>query len=185
MQFKYIPNILSFLRIFLAPLFMVFMFKDIFIYRILSIIIFFIGSILDFLDGYIARKYNFMSDFGRYLDPIADKVLIISAFLTLNLFYPMLVKSWMILVIITRDIIVTLFRFLLMNNNVVMKTSKYAKAKTLVQIILIHIILVMHLYNLALFPVLEQSIYYIMLFCTIYTLLTGIHYIKINLNHLK
>ena len=183
MPFKYIPNILSFSRIFLAPLFMVFMFKDIYLYKVLSFIVFFLGSLLDFLDGYIARKFNFTSDFGKYLDPIADKILIISAFLTLNLFYPALVKSWMILIIILRDIVVTLFRFYLMNNNFIMKTSIFAKVKTLVQIILIHIILLMHLYDFSSFLVFQNSIYYIMLFCTIYTVATGIHYLKINSNY--
>jgi len=185
MPLKYIPNILSFLRIFLAPLFMVFMFKDIYLYKVLSFIVFFLGSILDFLDGYIARKFNFISDFGKYLDPIADKVLIISAFLTLNLFYPTLVKSWMILIIILRDIVVTLFRFYLMNKNFIMITSSYAKVKTLVQIILIHIILIMHLYDFSSFPAFENSIYYIMLSCTVYTVATGLHYVKINFSHLK
>ena len=185
MQLRHIPNILSFSRIFLAPLFMVFMFKDIYLYKILSLLVFFLGSILDFLDGYIARKFDFTSDFGKYLDPIADKVLIISAFLTLNLFYPDLVKSWMILVIILRDIAVTLFRFYLMNNNLIMKTSIYAKVKTLVQIILIHIILIMHVYDFSSFVSFQNSIYYIMLFCTVYTVSTGLHYVKINFNHLK
>ena len=181
---KHIPNILSFLRIFLAPLFIVFIFKNLFIYKVLSFIIFFIGSVSDFLDGYIARKFNFKSDFGKYLDPFADKILIISALLTLNLFYPEIIKAWMILIVVLRDIIVTLFRFVLMKKNIVMKTSKYAKAKTLIQIILIHFILILHLYDASLIYDFFNGVYFLMLFCTAYTFLTGVHYIKINSNYL-
>ena len=185
MPLKYIPNILSFLRILIAPLFVVCMFKNLLIYKILSFIMFFIGSVSDFLDGYIARRFDFKSNFGKYLDPFADKILILSALLTLNLFYPTIIKLWMILVIISRDIIVTLFRFLLMNKNIIMKTSKYAKAKTLVLIILVHIILILHLFDLSSLSIFSNSIYYLMIFSTVYTVLTGVHYIKINFNYFQ
>ena len=185
MPLKYIPNILSFFRILLAPLFVIFMFKNLFLYKMLSFIIFFIGSISDFLDGYIARRFNFKSDFGKYLDPFADKILIVTALLTLNLFYPMIVAAWMIFVIIFRDIVVTIFRFILMKKNIIMKTSKYAKAKTLILIILVHIILILHLFNLSSLIFLSNSIYFLMLFSTIYTLLTGFHYMKINSNYFQ
>jgi len=185
MPLKHIPNILSFSRILIAPVFVVCMFKNLFIYKIISFLIFFIGSVSDFLDGYIARKFHFKSNFGKYLDPFADKILILSALLTLNLFYPSIVKFWMIIAIISRDIVVTLFRFLLMNNNIIMKTSKYAKAKTLILIILVHLILILHLFDLSSFSVFSSSIYYLMIFSTVYTVLTGFHYIKINFNYFQ
>ena len=186
MYYRYIPNLLSFLRIFLTPLFVVFMFKNTFNYNLICLFIFFIGSISDFFDGYIARKFNFVTDFGKYIDPFADKILIISAFLTLNLFYPSLIKSWMILVIIARDIFVTLFRLAILNNNIMMKTTIFAKSKTLIQIIIIHIILILHLYDSSLLFQLKigslNCVYSLMFICTLVAILTGVQYIYLNLN---
>ena len=72
-----------------------------------------------------------------------------------------------------------------MNNNIIMKTSKYAKAKTLILIILVHLILILHLFDLSSFSVFSSSIYYLMIFSTVYTVLTGFHYIKINFNYFQ
>ena len=72
-----------------------------------------------------------------------------------------------------------------MNKNIIMKTSKYAKGKTLVLIILVHIILILHLFDLSSLSVFSNSIYYLMIFSTVYTVLTGVHYIKINFNYFQ
>ena len=80
MQFKYLPNMLSFSRLLIAPFFILFMLKNTFYYKIYSILFFSLGSLSDFLDGYLARKYNNISTLGKYIDPLADKVLIFSSF---------------------------------------------------------------------------------------------------------
>ena len=95
----------------------------------------------------------------------------------------------MILVIISRDIIVTLFRFLLMNKNIIMKTSKYAKAKTLILIILVHIILILHTFSpdyissIKIFNL--NFIYLSMLLCVFYTLFTGYDYVIRNIRNIN
>ena len=188
MPYKYIPNFLSFLRIILSLFFIAFMLLDTSLLRLLALITFFICSISDILDGYIARKYNYQTDFGKYLDPIADKVLIISGFVILHIFYSNNVQLWMISVIICRDLIVTILRWIVLNKGKVMLTSKFSKVKTLYQIIVIHIILFFHLFNSELILNLNflsfNFIFLLMLMCVVYTFISGMHYIIINSKYL-
>ena len=184
MSFKYIPNALTIFRVLIVPFFIMFFLGSGFMNRLISLALFFIGSITDFFDGYIARKYNYITDFGKLIDPFADKILIISALLLLNNFYPDSIKLWMVIAIISRDIFITLYRYILIRKKIVMRTSIFAKSKTLLQIIIIHIVLIYHafyndisinsLYNFNYF------IYLLMVICTVLTILTGIHYILIN-----
>jgi len=184
MSFKYIPNALTIFRILIVPFFVMFFLGSGFMSRLISLALFFIGSITDFFDGYIARKYNYVTNFGKLIDPFADKILIISALLLLNNFYPDSIKFWMVIAIIFRDIFITLYRYILIRKKIVMKTSIFAKSKTLLQIIIIHIVLIYHtLYNdIAINSLYNFNyfIYVLMVICTLLTILTGIHYIIIN-----
>ena len=107
---KYIPNSLTFFRIFIVPFFIGAFFSPNLIMKVLSLFLFFIGAVSDFLDGFIARKYNIVSDIGKIADPIADKLLILSAFFILYIVYPNYVKFWMIMCIFLRDFAITIFR---------------------------------------------------------------------------
>lgn len=127
-----LPNILSISRIVFSFLFLSFILSDILILKYIATILFIIGSITDYFDGYIARKYNLISNLGVFLDPLADKILVNAAFFA---FYLMnLIPLWMLLIIIGRDLITT---FLRTNKNNSIKTSVGAKLKTTIQMIFI------------------------------------------------
>ncbi len=165
MQFKYLPNMLSFSRLLITPFFILLMLKNTFYYKIYSILIFSLGSFSDFLDGYLARKYNNVSTLGKYIDPLADKILILSSFYILNLYYSDVVQSWMILIIFSRDIFTMFLRTYLINNKIILKTSFVARIKTLFQIIVIHIFLIFHIYNPTL--ILQYEFFYILILSTV------------------
>ena len=182
MFLKNIPNIISMSRIIATPFFILFMLKNTFFYKILSLLVFFIASLSDFLDGYIARKYNYVTNFGKYMDPLADKFLILSAFSLMYFYFPNCIQLWMVLLIFLRDIFITIFRLKMKKNNVIMQTSKFAKLKTLFQIVIIHIVLILYAIdsNILFDVFFESIIYYLMVVCVFFTLFSGIHYIKVN-----
>jgi CDP-diacylglycerol--glycerol-3-phosphate 3-phosphatidyltransferase len=93
-------------------------------------ILFVIASLTDFLDGYIARKYHQISTFGKFLDPIADKVLVMVAFLYLMLLMPDRIPLWAIMIVIIREFAVTGIRLLAIERGHVISASIFGKAKT-------------------------------------------------------
>ena len=105
--------------------------------------LFFIASLTDIIDGYYARTYNLITTLGRYLDPIADKLFILSGFFTLYYILDGYIQLWMLLIIILRDIFVTLLRNIFSEKGFFFKTSILAKRKTLLQVISIHIMLLL------------------------------------------
>tara|TARA_B100000953_G_C18002426_1_gene415533 strand:+ start:186 stop:737 length:552 start_codon:yes stop_codon:yes gene_type:complete len=161
-RYKYIPNYLSLLRIFLTPIFTIAMFQNTFFYKLISLKIFFFASLSDFLDGYIARKYNFVSNFGKNIDPISDKILVITSFIVLSIFYPSIVTFWMVCLIVLRDILVILLRYYRLKTLSPLQTSFIAKRKTLIQIIIIHLILILHIIEPS-YIVDNQYLYYMVL----------------------
>ena len=90
-KLKNIPNFLTLVRILLIPVIILFMEIDEEFYRWLSLLLYFIACISDFFDGYLARKFEIESNFGRFLDPIADKILIVSIIFILSVLYFQLV----------------------------------------------------------------------------------------------
>jgi CDP-diacylglycerol--glycerol-3-phosphate 3-phosphatidyltransferase len=104
-----------------------------------SLLVFSIAALSDLFDGRIARKYNMVTDFGKLMDPIADKILVLAAFIT---FVQMqLVKDWMVMIIISRELIITYFRLFALNKGKVMSAGKMGKGKTVSQMIIIFVIL--------------------------------------------
>lgn len=128
-----IPNKISILRICMTPVFMFFLLANWIPYnRIIALVIFSIASISDSVDGHIARKYNMITLFGKFLDPLADKLLITAALLCmmqLNLCNP-----WYAWIIIAREFIVTSFRIVAATKKVVMAADIWGKIKTTLQI---------------------------------------------------
>ena len=182
MSIKVIPNILTLSRILFVPFFVFFFYSNFFYYKLLSLILFFICSLTDFLDGYLARKYNLVTSVGKFIDPLADKILVLSAFIVIHSLYPDYMPLWMVISIFLRDIAVTSLRFFLKFKKKSLKTSIFAKRKTLFQIIVIHIILFIHVFNHSNNLFLSEYVFYILMFlCVIFTILSGLHYFFINL----
>ncbi len=191
MVYKWIPNFLTFTRILLVPVFLYFLFSDFNNGKLLAFITFIAASITDAYDGKIARKYNIESDFGVYIDPLADKLLVLSAFYGFS-FLPILsstIKVWMLVLISFRDIFVTLIRTIMQYKGNSMVTSKLGKLKTFFQIITISsilIYLVLNSYKVELPElIIMQVLFYLMLITTFTTFYTGLHYVYYNFNKLK
>ena len=187
MKHKWLPNFLTSTRILLIPVFLYCLFSDFSHGKLQALIVFVVAAITDAYDGKIARKYNIESKFGIYFDPLADKLLVLSAFYGF-MFLPILsttVKLWMIILISFRDIIVTLMRTLMQYKGVSMITSKAGKLKTFLQIITINFILIyliLKSYKVDIPSDILQynSLYFLMVITTMITFYTGIHYVYHN-----
>jgi CDP-diacylglycerol--glycerol-3-phosphate 3-phosphatidyltransferase len=135
-----LPNKLTLARIILAPFFMAFLLIDNVYSRYLATLIFIIAALTDAYDGYLARKTGVITGFGKFMDPLADKILVTTAFISfVALEY---VQAWMVLVIILREFLVTGLRSLAAYKGVVILPSYLAKWKTGCQMSVIVIILV-------------------------------------------
>ena len=182
-----IPNILTVMRIFLTPIFIICLFSDFFGAQLWALVIFIVASITDAYDGYLARKNNMVTNTGRFLDPLADKILVSSAFISFSIMG--LIDIWMVALIIFRDLFVTSLRVLLSRKGFIMITSKIAKSKTAVQIgIIIFTLLFLTLkgFNWVLledyliFINEYQLVYYLTMIAVIFTVYTGYTYIQEN-----
>lgn len=189
-----LPNQLSVLRIVLTPFFVVTYLMNSLTFNYISFFIFFVASLTDYYDGVIARKYGVVTLWGRFLDPLADKILVSSAFIAFAL--TNFVDAWMVTVIIIRDVLITALRSYAMFKEKPIVTSHLAKAKTFSQVAVIYIIFVyilahktMVAKNMGLFLIEKINswnvIYLCMLFVTLLTLVSGVKYLVENRGHLK
>jgi len=144
-----IPNRLTLIRILLVPFFMVVMFIDNLWTRIFVFIVFIIASITDLYDGKIARKYKQVSKVGIFIDPIADKILISAALIFFVQVKELNIPAWMIVLIISREYIVTGLRLIATIENKIMQADYIGKFKTTSQIIVIITILAILIINSA------------------------------------
>ncbi len=184
---KQLPNILTILRILLTPVFIVLLFYEHPYSNFWALVVFVIASITDAYDGYVARKYDLETDYGRFLDPLADKILVSSAFISFAVIE--IVPYWMVGLIIFRDLFVTGLRMLMNQKGFIMQTSKSAKIKTGVQIgFIIFVLVYLGAKAFTFFPVTDfvtiikeyRIIYYLTITVTVLTLLTGINYLYMN-----
>ncbi len=134
-----LPNKLTVTRIILSFVFMFFIFSQGLLFKTLALATFAIASITDFLDGYIARKYNLITDLGKLLDPIADKILVLTAFSAFV--YLHIIPVWMLVIIIFRELLITVTRLVLAKKGKVIAASVWGKYKTVSQMVAIFIIL--------------------------------------------
>ena len=139
-----LPNKLTILRVILIPFFVVFMLFDITgaADKWIALAIFCIASLTDMLDGKIARKYNLVTNFGKFMDPLADKLLVCTALICLTSMDRLNVI--VVLVIIAREFIISGFRLVASDNGIVIAASYWGKFKTVSQMALI-IVLIMDL----------------------------------------
>lgn len=135
-----IANKLTLSRIIMVPFFLIAVHfeKDASVLPI-SAMIFAVASFTDFLDGYLARKYNLITDFGKFMDPLADKVLVVAALAVLVEMN--LMPAWMIVLIITREYAVSILRAIAANTGQVIAASQGGKAKTVSQILAVLMLL--------------------------------------------
>jgi CDP-diacylglycerol--glycerol-3-phosphate 3-phosphatidyltransferase len=133
--------------------------------RYIAVIIFIVASLTDMLDGKIARKYNLVSNFGKFMDPLADKLLVMSALVSMVALKDL--AAWVVIVILAREFTITGFRTLAMEANIVMAASWWGKVKTTVQMIMIPVVLL----NLpfGFMPMVETVLIYLSVFFTIFS----------------
>jgi CDP-diacylglycerol---glycerol-3-phosphate 3-phosphatidyltransferase len=133
-----LPNILTIFRIVVTPLIVWLLIGfDGFTLHLIAFFLFLIASLTDLFDGMLARKLQVVTEFGKFMDPLADKILVNSTFITLNILDVM--PIWITAVIILRDMVVTLLRWAMLANGASMNTSRLAKLKTTFQYISMYV----------------------------------------------
>lgn len=129
-----LPNKLTLLRILLIPVFLWFLLSGVKPYHFLvALIIFILACTTDFLDGHLARKNNIVTSFGKLMDPLADKLLVMSAMVCFVEFG--LVSAWVVVVILAREFLVTSIRLIAASNGTVLAADRWGKFKTVSQMI--------------------------------------------------
>lgn len=134
----------------------------------IALVIFAVASITDFLDGYIARKYDMVSNFGKFLDPLADKLLVCSALICLLKLNQ--ISVWVVLIIILRDFTINAFRLIAVERGIVIAASWSGKIKTTLQMIMV-IVLIMNL-DFAWYKYVGYGFQIVVVFLTIYSLIS-------------
>ncbi|NQU68169.1 MAG: CDP-alcohol phosphatidyltransferase family protein [Candidatus Marinimicrobia bacterium] len=189
MSKKYIPNILTFGRIFLTPLFLYFLFANIPHGKLIALVIFIGAALTDLFDGKFARKHGLVTKLGIFMDPLADKFLVLSAFVSFWITGE--VQLWMLVLTAFRDVLVTALRMLMQFRGFTMITSKVGKWKTGFQITVIIIImlyLIINSYDLGHYISFISEfkiIYFLMVVTSLITAYTGVHYFYYNYQTLK
>ena len=135
----------------------------------IALILFVIASLTDFADGYIARKYNLVTNFGKFMDPLADKILTISGMICLIELGR--IPSWIVIIIVAREFIISGFRLIAAENGVVIAANYWGKFKTTFQMIMI-ILMIMNIPQL---QILTNIVMWIALALTIISLVTYIN----------
>lgn len=163
-----LPNKLTVIRVILIPFFVAFMLKD-FVgdaSKYIALAIFCVASFTDFLDGYIARKNNLVTNFGKFMDPLADKLLVCSAMICLVEMGRL--SAWIVIVIISREFIISGFRLVASDAGIVIAASYWGKFKTVFQMLMI-IVLIINVGS-PVFVIIENILIYISLILTIVSL---------------
>lgn len=182
-----VPNKITLSRICLIPVFMIFLLAPLNLGKValfgteipaahlIATAIFIIASVTDFVDGYYARKYNLITNFGKFLDPLADKLLVCAAFISLVELG--MIAAWMVIIIISREFIVTGIRLVAAADGAVIAASPLGKLKTVFQLVAC---ISLMLYNIP-FSYFHFPFATIMVWmATILTLISGIDYFMKN-----
>ena len=164
-----LPNKLTLFRVVLIPFFVFFLLAPYFeeYGNYIAVAIFIVASITDFLDGKIARKYNLVTNFGKFMDPLADKLLVCSALICLIQLE--LIPAWVVIIIIAREFIISGFRLVASDNGVVIAASYWGKFKTAFQMLTV-IVLILNIPN-KVFTILGTVLIYVSLALTVISLI--------------
>lgn len=137
-----LPNKLTLLRVILVPFFVIFLIMDLgFIGDMIALVIFVAASVTDYLDGHLARKYNLVTNFGKFMDPMADKLLVGSAVICLLGIGR--IPAWVVVILIGREFVISSFRLVACEKGVVIAAGYWGKFKTVFQMIMT-IALILH-----------------------------------------
>ena len=163
-----LPNKLTVLRVLMIPFFVVFMLMNIVpgMDKWIALAIFVVASLTDLLDGKIARKYNLVTNFGKFMDPLADKLLVSSAMICLVEIGRL--PAWIVIIIISREFIISGFRLVASDSGIVIAASYWGKFKTVFQMVMI-IVMIMDLGPS--FAMLETILIYVALILTVVSLI--------------
>lgn len=176
-----LANKLTLIRIFLVPVFLIFIaIKDIPYGTIIATGVFIIASITDKLDGYIARSRNQITNFGKFMDPLADKLLVTAALISLVDYH--IVSTWAAVIIIAREFAVTGLRTIAASEGIVIAASWWGKIKTFIQIVAIIFALINIDFGNYYFAVATKIT---MSIAIIVTILSGVDYFVKNKNVIK
>ncbi len=148
-----LPNKLTCLRVLMVPFFVFFLLYqngEIRSFRIIALVLFIAASLTDLLDGKIARKYNLITDFGKFMDPLADKLLVCSGLICMVGLGQL--PAWYVIIIISREFIISGFRLVASDNGVVIAASYWGKFKTTFQMILLILLII----NMPVFSLLTE-----------------------------
>ncbi len=179
-----LPNQLSLLRIILTPVFIYCLTFENHTLKIVSFFIFCIASLTDYYDGKIARKYGYVTTWGQFIDPLADKFLVLSGLALFSIwgYFPV----WTVIVILIRDVFMTFIRWIAIKRECPVKTNYFAKIKTVSQLALLVFIFIFHLftwdkvfadYSVFMLKIRELHIFSMgAYFVTLMTVMTGIIY---------
>jgi len=184
-----LPNQLTILRIILTPVFLVLFLMGEPLTIQISYVVFLVAAITDWYDGWLARKFNYITEWGKFMDPLADKILTSTAFVAFVIVG--VLPLWMVLLIIIRDFLITLIRIYADFRKVTFTTTRTAQLKTFLQMFFLYYLLL--IYTLKTFETLQSSyknlfdfllnpvgIYITMFLITLFTVITGITYIFSN-----
>ncbi len=172
-----LPNKLTMFRVILIPVFIVVLMTGIIpapVNRYIAVVIFCVASFTDYLDGHIARKYNLVTNFGKFMDPLADKLLVSAALICMVEME--LLPAWIVIIIISREFIITGFRLIAAEGGLVIAASWWGKIKTVTQMAMIIVVL------LGIGGIIGNIL---IVLATIFTVISGVDYIVKNINVLK
>ncbi len=189
-----IPNSLTVLRIILTPAFVFLLLSDSPFWKQISLVVYIVAALTDWYDGWVARRYGYVSQWGKFLDPLADKIL--SAAALFSFVYLKLVPAWMVWIIVVRDFIITGLRSYAEWKNEPVITSRTAQAKTFGEFLVIYYILIVYIagaipvirrdFESVLATLMDSRVLFgMMLLVTLSTIGTGIMYLFDNRKLLK
>ena len=161
-----LPNKLTTFRVVLIPFFIFFLMTELIPFsKWIALAIFCIASLTDFFDGYLARKWNMVTNFGKFMDPLADKLLVCSAIIAFTAMDRM--PAWIVIIIVAREFIISGFRLIAAEKGVVIAASYWGKFKTASQMFMI----ILFIINIDALFIPGQVLMYIALALTVISLL--------------
>lgn len=172
-----LPNKLTIFRVILIPVFIIALMSGIIpepVNRYVGVVIFCVASFTDYLDGHIARKYNLVTNFGKFMDPLADKLLVSSALICMIELGSL--PAWIVIIIISREFIITGFRLIAAEGGLVIAASWWGKIKTVTQMLMIILVL------LGVGGIIGNIL---IILATVFTVISGVDYIVKNIGVLK